>query len=208
MQLRRVSSVTQEQRGQGERRASVPHGKPLRVVGWQFQLDGIVEVPLGVHGCSVMEDYYSWSLRRLMSESSVSPWHAWAPFRSYSSVLLQCGACANAALQTCRAVKGRRKQSTAGVQWQITMGRARSLLVGGCVRQYHEQTVVRCRQADTSPVRFEPQMSDTSKAANSSGLRVSRRCRFVSGCSEISVYVMSYTWKARCVRKMWSRAVR
>jgi hypothetical protein len=36
--------------------------KPLRVVGWQFQLDGIVEDPLGVHGCSVMEDYYSWSL--------------------------------------------------------------------------------------------------------------------------------------------------
>jgi len=107
----------------------------------------------------------------------------------------------NAALQTWRAAKGRRKQSTTGMQWQITMGRARSLLVGGCVRQYHEQTVVRCRQADTSPVRFEPQVSDTSKAANSSGLRVSRRCRFVSGCSEISVYVMSYTWKARCVGK-------
>ena len=106
----------------------------------------------------------------------------------------------NAALQTWRAAKGK-KQSTTGVQWQITMGRARSLLVGGCVRQYHEQTVVRCRQADTSPVRFEPQVSDTSKAANSSGLRVSRRCRFVSGCSEISVYVMSYTWKARCVGK-------
>ena len=80
MQLRRVSSVTQEQRGQGERRAFAPHGKPLRVVGWQFQLDGIVEVPLGVHGCSVMEDYYSWSLRRLMSESSCFSMARMGPF--------------------------------------------------------------------------------------------------------------------------------
>jgi len=67
--------------------------------GMQFQLDGIVEGRLGVHGCSVMEDYYSWSLRRLMSESCVSPWHAWAPFVPtvvYCSVALV----RNAALQT------------------------------------------------------------------------------------------------------------
>jgi hypothetical protein len=51
---RRARSVTQEKRGQGERRAFLQHGKPLRTVGWQFQLDGIVQVRLGVHGCSVM----------------------------------------------------------------------------------------------------------------------------------------------------------
>jgi hypothetical protein len=65
--------VTQEKRGQGERRAFLQHGKPLRVVLMQFQLDGIVQVRLGVHGCSVMEDYYSWRLWRLLADSSVSP---------------------------------------------------------------------------------------------------------------------------------------
>jgi hypothetical protein len=72
---------------------------------WQFQLDGIVQVRLGVHGCSVMEDYYSWRLWRLLADSSVSPWHAWAPF---VPTVVYCSAALvqNAALQTCRAVKG------------------------------------------------------------------------------------------------------
>jgi hypothetical protein len=89
----------------------------------------------------------------------------------------------DAALQICRAVKMQR-QSTAGVanndgtrsefarQWLCS-----SILI----HTYHEirEAVVRCRQADTSPMRFEPQLtSDTSRPANSRGLRVSRRCRF------------------------------
>jgi hypothetical protein len=75
----------------------------------QFQLDGIVEVRLGVHGCQrhgglvFLED---------VAAASVSPWHAWAPFVPtvvYCSVALV----QNAALQICRAVKGSDKSTAA-----------------------------------------------------------------------------------------------
>jgi hypothetical protein len=84
---RRARSVTQEKRGQGERRAFLQHGKPLRTVGWQFQLDGIVQVRLGVHGCSVMRIIIlggcggCWRTRVFLHGICMGP------FRTYSSVL-------------------------------------------------------------------------------------------------------------------------
>jgi hypothetical protein len=135
---RRARSVTQEKRGQGERRAFLQHGKPLRTVGWQFQLDGICASSIGCARLQRHEDYYSWRLWRLLADSSVSPWHMHGPLSYLQWCVAHCSTALvqNAALQTCRAVKGsNRAQHRAQQQWQITMGRARSLLVGGCIRQ-------------------------------------------------------------------------
>lgn len=140
--MRRRTSVTQQKRGQGGKRAFLTTWQN-RYEEWDgnFQLDGIVEVRLGVHGCSVMEEDYSWRLSAADGGlECFSPWHAWALFVP-TVVSCYCSAALvqNAALQTCRAVKRQQaeQQSTAAVANKE--GRRSEFARGGCIRQYHEQ---------------------------------------------------------------------